>query len=471
MNPKSTLALSLLFLHGIYASGQTAGEIFSPATSVSSFLDPDLDNFITATGAAFSGSADEITEFEGNWTARYQRVTEPSGDAATGSACASVDIVDPPGEKYALYTSVYDPDGYPTNSDGDEFFLVRLRIGKDPGNANFGYSVLLDTDLLFGSGTDPNSVTGNEGFEIEIRLKNGGGGKGIHLDDVDGTTSGTNKASYAIGTHHQKSYAAYTATGCTNDPIFVDIAIPFSDLQTYFGLTPSSNVRIVAATTSSGASALGSGVSDISGTDDDDPSYITQDDIFADVTTNQPANQSLPVELRYLSVDYLQSQPQLVWETSSEVNTDYFAVEISNDGSHFTTLGKVAALGTSITGKTYRFPNMPLHNDLGTYYARLRIVDFDGYTEYSSTVSIVLNTASRSLQVFPNPATAGYLHISTTASDLSAEVQLINPLGRVVSSHIIQGQQTIDISTMAPGLYVLRSRSGSTSTSLPVQIR
>ena len=471
MKARLAVVVFALLLHTTSIFAQTPGQIIYPATSVSTFLDPDLDEYITSSGSAFTGTADEIGEFEGNWTSRYQRVTEPSGDAATGSACASVDIVDPAGEKFALYTSVYDPDGYPTNSDGDEYFLVRLRIGKDPGNANFGYSVLLDTDLKFGSGTDPNYVSGNGGFEVEIRLQNGGGGKGVHLDDVDGATSGTTKASYSYSTHHQKAYAQYTSTGCTNDPIFVDIAVPFSDLQTYFSLSPTSNIRIVAATTSSGATALGSGVSDVSGTDDDDPSYINQDDILSDVTTNQPSNQSLPVELSYFSVLYSDNQPGLIWETSSEVNTERFDVEVSDDGVHFATVGSLSALGTSITGKTYRFLNMPIHSAMGTYYARLKIIDFDGYTEYSGVLQVNLETDHNDIQAFPNPVNYGRLTLSMPEHSQSGEVQIIDQIGNIALELTVNGRETVDVSSLKPGIYFVRDVNSHSKKTTPIFLR
>jgi len=466
----SSLILNLtLLLCFFYSGAQTPGEIFEPSSGTSTFLDPDNDGFITATGSAFT-SGTEQSQFESTWAARYQIVSEPSGDAATGSPCASTDIVDEPGEKYALYTSVYDPDGYPTNNDGDEYFLVRLRIGKDPGSANFGYSILMDTDSKYGSGTDPNAVSGNQGFEIEIRLKNGGGGKGVHLDDVDGTVTGTNKESYAHATHHQKSYAAYTASGCANDPVFVDIAVPFSDLTTHFSVTPLTNLRLVAATTSSGASALNANVSDISGTDDDDPSYITIEDALDAATTGQPSNQSLPVDLISMMVLNQNAQYELRWETASEVNTNYFDIQISQDGTNFTSDGKVPAQGTSIAGRTYQY-SLPSPSDLGFYFVRLKMVDFDGYTEYSSIVSVGSGPSTKALQpsIYPVPAKE-ILHVNLNSDGLTP-YSIRDVTGHEVLSGSCANGEIIYLKDMSSGVYFIRFADAIASSSVRFTVR
>lgn len=447
-----------LFLFPHLAFNQTPGEIFYPSSGTSTFLDPDADGYITSSGSAFAAS-NEQAQFEGQWSTRFQITTEPSGDAATGAGCASTDIVDEPTNKVSMYTGIYDPDGYPSNNDGDEYFLARLRIGKSPGTANFGYSILIDSDNLFGSGSDGNYISGNGGFEVEIRLKNGGGAKGVFLDDVDGTTSGTNKASYSITTHHQKSYAKYTSTGCTNDPIFVDVAVPFSDLDQYFGLTPNSIVRVVGATTTSGASALSSNVSDLSGTDDDDPSYITIEDAILDIVDNQPTTQTLPVDL--ISVE-LKTNPfgnrYLTWSTATEVNTDFFEVQLSSDGIAFRPIGQAFSKGTAISGSQYEFYDLPNPEIDQSQYIRLKMVDYDGFTEYS--VILELSQAKNEHQVFnifPNPC-RGNLHIENAPEN--ASFHLFDHSGSLVRSGEINGDN-IDLNELKDGSYVIEIKSST----------
>lgn len=388
---KALLPLTAIFSIFTMVAAQTPGNIFYPTSgNTVVYLDPGQDGYITSSGTALTSSGTELSQFEAFWTTRYQYSTEPIGDQSTGSSCSQTDIVDDDGEKVSLYTGIYDPDGYPTNNDGDEYFLCRIRIGDDPGTANFGYSVLIDQDLQFGSGVDANSVSGNEGFEIEIRLVNGGGSKGVYLDDVDGTTSGTNKASYGISTNHQKSYAFHTSNSCPaqkQDPVFMDIAIPFADLNTHFSMSPNDNIRMVAGTTTNGSSALGGNASDISGVEDDDPIFSDQADIIQTLVSNQSSS-ALPVELTHFSATLQNAIVKLDWQTAMELDNSHFEIERSENGVDFTNIGIVHGSGNSLVIRNYQFMDIEFSNLNGIAYYRLKQVDFDGTTSLSEVLAI-----------------------------------------------------------------------------------
>lgn len=286
--------LNLLFLFtGLFGIAQTPGGIFQSATPDSNPLNPNGDAWITASGTAFV--TDDQTESEIAYIAIPQVSSEPSGDLATGSSCGPTDIVDNPSTGAdGSYFSIQDPDGNP--SSGDELLLFRLRIATDPGNGAFGFSVLVDTDILFGA-ADPNSVNGNPGFEYEIRLKSGGGA-GVFVDDVDGTTNGTNITSFSIGTNSQRSYALSQDINCNNTAVFYDFFITLSSI----GLTDTSNFRLIAATASAPGSVLGGSASDIGGIDDNDPFYNGDQDLVFNSSIEEQGtglnNETLSVKSR-----------------------------------------------------------------------------------------------------------------------------------------------------------------------------
>ncbi len=201
------------------------------------------------------------TLIELNWVAMPQIDIEPDNDPRRGSGCGDSDIVDDPvngGDAAYVYY-------YNQPVEGD-ILLYRLRIAQDAGSASFAYSVLIDTDGLIGD-DDPNSIVGNAGFEYEIRYRTGGSEaeQGLHVDDVDGTTTGTQVAKYALGTHDQRSYAALTDSDCSVDPIFFDWWIYLSDIEADI----ETGVRLVAATSQDGSSVLSNTGADIGGVDDD----------------------------------------------------------------------------------------------------------------------------------------------------------------------------------------------------------
>lgn len=255
---------------------QTPGQIFQDAPNdVNDILDPNNDGFISASGGAFV--ADE--DFEYPFIPIPQVDFEDNGDSQ-GGPCGDTDIVDNPSTlSEASYVYYLDPDGTPDN--GDEVLIYRMRIGDDAAGA-FGFSVLIDTDAAIGT-DDGNNITGNPGFEFEVRYVTGGAGAGVYVYDVDGSvTANSTVSSYAEDANSQRSYALFNDADCSNDVTFYDFWIPLADL----GVTSGGQIRLAAATSQSpGNTVLDERGSDVAGVDD--PSYPTQDDAYIAIINNQ----------------------------------------------------------------------------------------------------------------------------------------------------------------------------------------
>jgi gliding motility-associated-like protein len=282
------LPASLLFLSQLHTAVQAqTGNIFQNSTGVGSatILDPGNDDYITSTGTTFTSTIeDESDEFDAVFHEIWCYENEPTGDLQTGPNCGSTEIVDNPNTgKHAAYYRFIDPDNILDN--GDELLVFRIRIGSNPGNAGFGYSILLDTDLGFGNtgpSADVNYMSGNPGFEFEV-LFGSGNNNGVEVNDVDGVAAAnqvTNLASYATTQRHQRSYALLS--NCGGTPVFMDFYIDFSDL----GISATTPLRMAFATSSSPNSALGGSASDIGGVDDDN--YASDDAAFVNIINNSP---------------------------------------------------------------------------------------------------------------------------------------------------------------------------------------
>ena len=254
------LLLGIVSMQNIYA--QTPGQIYDSATPTTNPMDPNGDGWITSSGATFSIGQHELSEFEIPYIVIPQLSAEPDSDQQTGASCGASDIMsDSATDSAGGYYYISDPDGIPDN--GDELMLFRMRIARQAAGA-FGYSILFDTDFAFGP-SDPNSISGNPGFEIEV-IYGSGNNNDVLVENVDGATSGTNIGTYDPDNNSQRSDALNTNAGCSgDDPIFIDWFVPLSDI----GITTTQNFRIVGATASSPASALGGSASDILGVDGD----------------------------------------------------------------------------------------------------------------------------------------------------------------------------------------------------------
>lgn len=251
-------------LHSIHS--QTPGNIYEQASPNTNPMDPNGDGWITSSGAAFV-TGNELSQFEIPFNAVPQLTDENPGDLQTGSSCGPSELVSNASNGAAgAYYYISDPDGIPDN--GDELMIFRMRIARQ-ANGAFGYSFLFDTDFKFAA-ADPNAISGNPGFEIEI-IYGSGNNNDILVENVDGSTNGINLGAYSTASNSQRSDALNSASGCTDDPIFVDFYVPLSVI----GITTTQNFRLAAATSSSPSSALGGSASDILGVDGD---VIANDD-------------------------------------------------------------------------------------------------------------------------------------------------------------------------------------------------
>lgn len=165
----------------------------------------------------------------------------------------------------------------------------------------------------------------------------------------------------------------------------------------------------------------------------------------------------LPVTLQSFSVKAVDNTALLQWITATELNNDHFDIQRSADGRTFTAIGRVKGNGTTSIRQEYRFTDAsPL---AGQNYYRLAQVDIDGRITYSQTRLLSFNAHARAMQLSPNPA-KGILHILLPQAASGQDIiELYNLSGRKVLVQSVSAGTTqldADISTLAPGMYIVR---------------
>jgi hypothetical protein len=164
----------------------------------------------------------------------------------------------------------------------------------------------------------------------------------------------------------------------------------------------------------------------------------------------------LPVELLAFGARYAAGRGvQLSWTTASEYNSAYFAVETQEPGADaWTELRRQPAAGHSAQRRDYELNDGRLLS--GTRYYRLRQVDTDGQAAYSP-VAVVKGTEA-GLSLVPNPA-YNQLQVSGPAS--AGQLVFYDLSGRVVARfRLTAGPNQVDISNVAPGLYLVEWTDG-----------
>lgn len=114
----------------------------------------------------------------------------------------------------------------------------------------------------------------------------------------------------------------------------------------------------------------------------------------------------LPIELVSFDAIDLGEEVKLNWITATEISNDYFILERSSDGEHFSFVSVIDGAGNSNSMRSYSFNDNSSFN--GEIYYRLRQVDYDGNSTISGYAKIVRqNDQSMALEIFPNPASDG----------------------------------------------------------------
>ena len=141
----------------------------------------------------------------------------------------------------------------------------------------------------------------------------------------------------------------------------------------------------------------------------------------------------LPVELVNFEVESQLSSTLLTWETLTESDNDYFAIERSYDGVNFEEIGTVQGVGTSVDQQYYRFNDPTVHKTSTVYY-RIRQVDLNGKSAFSTTRSLQIE---KERQVW---VTGQNIHYQLPSNENESYLMQIYDLsGQLVFENWIQG--------------------------------
>ncbi|MFC4231637.1 S8 family serine peptidase [Parasediminibacterium paludis] len=150
----------------------------------------------------------------------------------------------------------------------------------------------------------------------------------------------------------------------------------------------------------------------------------------------------------------------LNWQTANEVNTAYFSIERSIDGSNFINAGKVSAKGDGGYSFTDDLSNSNQQQVSPIYY-RLQMVDKDGRFAYSKIVAVSINSQQSALTIYPIPATNTlYVQLNSTKATNST-FQVLNMQGKVLVQQPIAiriGTNTFSVASniLARGNYIIK---------------
>ncbi|MBC7904497.1 MAG: T9SS type A sorting domain-containing protein, partial [Gemmatimonadaceae bacterium] len=173
---------------------------------------------------------------------------------------------------------------------------------------------------------------------------------------------------------------------------------------------------------------------------------------------------ALPVEITFFKGQRQGEEILLEWATATEQNNDFFAVERSEDGINFVSIGNVKGAGTTNAVTNYSFKDTKPAK--GNLYYRLRQVDLDLHSKLSKVV--VINASGRKLieDIYPNPVNDRLVVSIQNDSKGNGSIVIYDLSGRVAKKQLIRKDQaafntTIQVNDLVPGLYIVEVKVGS----------
>ncbi len=169
--------------------------------------------------------------------------------------------------------------------------------------------------------------------------------------------------------------------------------------------------------------------------------------------------EGVPVELTSFAANVVNENIVLEWLTATETNNKGFEIQRSLDNENFNVIGFIDGKGTTTEKQSYSFTDASIAG--GTYFYRLRQVDFDGSFEFSNVVETeFLPTEFTLQQNYPNPFNPATTIKFALPVESKVNITVYNALGQKVTEIANQtfnaGLQNVnfDASELSSGMYI-----------------
>jgi len=171
-----------------------------------------------------------------------------------------------------------------------------------------------------------------------------------------------------------------------------------------------------------------------------------------------PGNCGLNVQMTGFQAICENRKPLLTWTTSTEVNSDYFVVEVSSDGVNFEEITQVTAAQNSTVVTNYLFRDtMPRS---GKQYYRLRQVDLSGEYEYSDTIAASCAVLPP-LEIYPNPTQQNAVLSLNLDEKANVKTEVYSQGGQLLAEESYElpkgvNELQLPVNNLPNGMYIVR---------------
>lgn len=160
----------------------------------------------------------------------------------------------------------------------------------------------------------------------------------------------------------------------------------------------------------------------------------------------------LPVTLNFFKAENMDLGVLLQWETSSEVNNDYFTIQFSTDNKYWHSLAQIKGNGNSNHHNSYQFIHQ-INKKQTTYY-RLTQTDFNGSSETFAPIAIQASPKVKNQKIKLYPTYSSHLFTLESPIPL-VQVQIHTLSGQLVAHEFVRKHEFTFGNELQPGKYVL----------------
>lgn len=162
---------------------------------------------------------------------------------------------------------------------------------------------------------------------------------------------------------------------------------------------------------------------------------------------------TLPIELLNLTATPINENTIKVdWTTATEINTDYFEIERTEDGINHNVVGLSNAAGNSSNPISYFIDDENCLKDV-LYFYRIKTFDNNNTYSYSNYASAIIPSnliTENAITVFPNPISSGQLIVGFSLDNQSdVQIRIYNAIGQLIQENSYSersvGEQLINI--------------------------
>jgi hypothetical protein len=169
---------------------------------------------------------------------------------------------------------------------------------------------------------------------------------------------------------------------------------------------------------------------------------------------------TLPVKFIGFSVSLQNHNGMIQWATAEEINSSYFEVQRSNNGTDWSTIANITASGNTTLTHSYSYTDKNIISNL--VYYRIKQVDIDG--KFIITPVRILKNENGNAVVSIAGASSNSIYVQFSEQiKNTVTVRLTSMSGQIVSQEILNepiGQVLVPVQNRTKGIYIVSVTDG-----------